>query len=666
MAASPIQLKQKKIYRSIVSLKPTELPNLTVLTGINGSGKSHLLEAISKGHVGVDIAPNPSNDIRLVTLANLIPQDVGVTNIVQINANRDFFIASVRNLKAQFDQQLLDTVSELKLAPLTSDLWKIFTWNDEEIRKKLTEIHAELPADQIEAIFSDVKGRLNNIEDNIRASIESQVNGQDEFKKVIFKDLLQKKFKFINISRNNYDDVTGGRYGLDIFQHSFGELFFAYFERVKENRLRKMDEDAGRELDAPSLSEGDFVAKFGGPPWEFVNETLKVARLDFEIDRPVEYSATEYVPRLTKISTGQDIIFSSLSSGEKILMSFAFALYNSADHRQNISRPKLLLFDEVDAPLHPSMSKVLIDIIRSMLIEKEGIPVILVTHSPSTVAVSPDSSIHLLEPVTNRIFHEAKRRAVSSLTADIPTMSIDFEGRRQIFVEDDYDAYRYGLLYQIFAPQLKSERSLMFIGIGRQADAGITGSAQVKTIVSSLVAAGNSSVFGLIDWDTTNESRDRILVLGEGDRYAVENYLLDPVLIAAAVLNVDSSATSALGLPSNCTFVTFSTMSDAELQAASSSVQKRILNRRNVKGNEEMISCSYLGGHTISVDRRYMHYNGHKLEAAVLDEFPNLRRYNHNTGELLKHMIDTVVRNHPTLAPKPLFDAMVSLCDQQT
>jgi hypothetical protein len=57
--------------------------------------------------------------------------------------------------------------------------------------------------------------------------------------------------------------------------------------------------------------------------------------------------------------------------------------------------------------------------------------------------------------------------------------------------------------------------------------------------------------------------------------------------------------------------------------------------------------------------------NGHKLEAAVLDEFPNLRRHNHNTGDLLKHMINMVIRNHSTLAPRQLLDAMEWLCDRE-
>ena len=49
---------QKKHF-SITALEPTELPAFTVLTGVNGSGKSHLLEAINLKAVKVADKENP-------------------------------------------------------------------------------------------------------------------------------------------------------------------------------------------------------------------------------------------------------------------------------------------------------------------------------------------------------------------------------------------------------------------------------------------------------------------------------------------------------------------------------------------------------------------------------------------------------------------------------
>lgn len=650
MVAPKITLKQQAIYRSITNLPETQLPNLTVLTGVNGSGKSHLLEAIVTGKVSVDIAPNHLTDIRLFTWANMVPQDVGATNVSQIHSNRDWFVAQSRNFRSQFYQNIIDLVQKYGLTDFAADPWRLFSIGEDEAVARLG--HAQ--------IYATFLRELDNIENNIRANIENQARG-DELRKTIMDDLNRKKVQFSTLTFKRYDDITGGRYGLDMFQQSFGDLFFAYFDRLRDNRLRRMDESESRKPEEPSLSDEEFTSKYGAPPWDFVNNMFAEAKLDFQIDYPKDYSSTEYIPRLTKISTKTPVPFGALSSGEKILMSFAFCLYNSADKRQNIQRPKLILFDEIDAPLHPSMSKTLMHITKSVLVEKEDISIILVTHSPSTVAVSPNESVHLLEPVTNRITAESKRRAVSSLTSDIPTMSIDFSGRRQVFVESTYDAERYALLYQIFAPQIESERSLNFIGVGYgNMD---TGSAAVKAVVQSLSDGGNSSVLGLIDWDTTNIGDDRVLVLGDGSRYAIESYLLDPLLVASALLHDDPKSWSELSLPASATFVTFSKLSDEELQAATSVVQNRVLARLGLTAEPEFVDCSYIGGKVLSLNKHYLLANGHDLELAVQKEFDVFKKH-HRTGDFLKHMVNTVIRNYPALTPAELLGSLKKLCDQ--
>jgi predicted ATPase len=49
-------------FKSILDLPPTELPSFTLITGVNGAGKTHLLQAIQAGSVHVDIAPEHLRD----------------------------------------------------------------------------------------------------------------------------------------------------------------------------------------------------------------------------------------------------------------------------------------------------------------------------------------------------------------------------------------------------------------------------------------------------------------------------------------------------------------------------------------------------------------------------------------------------------------------------
>jgi energy-coupling factor transporter ATP-binding protein EcfA2 len=49
-----LRLVYQSTYLSIEQFNPIEVPNFVVLTGVNGSGKSHLLEAIEKRQVAVE------------------------------------------------------------------------------------------------------------------------------------------------------------------------------------------------------------------------------------------------------------------------------------------------------------------------------------------------------------------------------------------------------------------------------------------------------------------------------------------------------------------------------------------------------------------------------------------------------------------------------------
>jgi predicted ATPase len=650
MTGREMQLAQTRVYRSIKTLGKVDVPPFTVLTGLNGSGKSHLLEAIANGSVAVDLAPDFRRDIQLHTWATLVPNDVGITNISGVHQHRDWFVGHVRNRKTERTNDLFDKLREFGIdSDFSHDPWSALQLGREEL------IARSVPEQRVDELVNTLLSFERDLLHSLRSGI-----GQDEERLSLLSELQSSDTRLHTLHYTDFDRRAFSYYGRNLFQHSFGQMFFAYFDKQRANRNRRMDEIDGRTPSTPSLTDDEFVTKNGPPPWDFVNSTLERARLDFRIDHPVEYESTEYLPRLTKVSSGVDVQFSSLSSGEKILMSFALCLYNSTDRRQQVNRPKVLLLDEIDASLHPSMSRTLISIIDEVLVRQEGISVILVTHSPSTVAVSPEQSIYLLEPLTNRISHETKRRAVATLTAEIPTMSIDFSGRRQVMVESEYDAERYGLAYQILSPFISSERSLTFIGVGNSYDG--TGSAKVISTVSALVAAENISTFGLIDWDLKNTSTSRICVLGENDRYAIENYLLDPIMIAAVVIYTDPHRFAEVGLSEAHTFATLSDLSCEVMQNVVETIQKRVLGDASIL--DGVISATYANGCQLTLSRIYAECNGHKLEEAVIKAFPLLQRYN-GTGKLLRQIINVVIRNHPKLVPKRLLDDLAWLCDTE-
>lgn len=122
----------------------------------------------------------------------------------------------------------------------------------------------------------------------------------------------------------------------------------------------------------------------------------------------------------------------------------------------------------------------------------------------------------------------------------MPSLSIHYENRRQVFVEDDNDAKYYEKLYQIYRGNLNPGISLNFISTGAvrkdKNNMPNNSCADVISAVGLLRGFGNKTIWGIIDRDVENNGSEFVRVLGEGRHYSIENYVLDPLLVGAILL----------------------------------------------------------------------------------------------------------------------------------
>ena len=77
----------------------------------------------------------------------------------------------------------------------------------------------------------------------------------------------------------------------------------------------------------------------------------------------------------------------------KILMSLCLATFNRKMSRR---QPSLILLDELDAVLHPSMIKAYIYCLKEFMV-KNGTRVIIATHSATTVSMLEEGEIFRIE-----------------------------------------------------------------------------------------------------------------------------------------------------------------------------------------------------------------------------------------------------------------------------
>jgi ABC-type branched-subunit amino acid transport system ATPase component len=639
-------------HKSITPFRELDLPDFVVLTGVNGAGKSHLLEAIENGCVRIDDIETDSETkpIRRFDWTNLIPQESIAVTPSQIAQERyQYWQEIFSGIEGVLDDNdyLLNKYKIGKLNKLSSR--KLVTLSNKNISRLLNE------SEPVDDAYGDVYGVFLDFEEDIIKINDELIykftNRSKDIDKKQLVRLLQEKSSHLLITFEEqyfYENFPVNWVPIDIFQQSFSRLFSEYQSNWLDNQSKLLTSSDSEEKPEGYLLPEEFVDKYGEKPWDFVNKVLETANIDFKIDKLPEYKGSPYVPILTDRTRDTEVKFTDLSSGEKVLMSFALCLYYARDHRQLVNYPKILLFDEIDAPLHPSMTQSLLRIIREVLIDRHKIKVILTTHSPSTVALSEESSIYAMYKDGNHRLKKVKKdTALAILTNGVPTLSISYENRRQVFVESEYDVQFYEQIYQKLKNELSSEISLNFISSG-SGDKG--GCDRVRTTVNDLWKHGNKTVYGIIDWDLKNEHTDRVKVLGQGNRYSIENYIFDPVILAAFLLLEGCITREMIGLEQNETYFDLPTFDNERLQVVANFILDKLKVLKLEDSKEETKICEYSNRKAVDLPLWFLEIQGHHLEDTLKNIFNGLKKYKRE-ADLKKAIINKIIDHIPLLIP---------------
>lgn len=599
-----MKLSFRNPYLSITSLPECDLPKFTVLTGVNGSGKTHLMQAILNGHIAVSAISDHCTDVRYYDWNSLVPNNGG--NYDSHGRSQSLYNAynGFRSSRESHKQQLVSAAHHHKLSDFGIDWKEAAGLSTDQLAAKLGDTsRARQIREHLDAVLNAIWA---NIESSLTTPPPQAISPQ---RKAIQSLRSSHFYRLFDINEHRFSSALDPVWGnSEPFQQAFAQLFGSYRDLLVENRLAKLALAEG-DAESQPLSDEEFKAKYNEPPWEFVNRTLADAGLDFSINVPRLNSFGPYTPLLRKRSSSQEMDFSSLSSGEKVLMAFALCVYYAQDRRQISKFPPLLLLDEVDATLHPSMCRQLLRTITETLITSCGIHVILATHSPTTVALAPEASVHIMNGPRG-ISKTSKNAALNVLTEGVPTVSLDFGGRRQVIVESSHDACVYDAVYRLVKSRISSERSLEFIGVGQNPSAN-SGCDQVIHVVSSLCQAGSTTVFGLVDWDRKHNEGERLVVLAPGTRYSLENCVFDPLLVAIAVTRLAPSFLPSRGLKQVANYLWFKDKDHTSLQPIVDAIADWTFPGTAGAAEAHIL---YIGNLELKVRADYLTTQGHELE----------------------------------------------------
>jgi energy-coupling factor transporter ATP-binding protein EcfA2 len=393
---------------------PNQLPNLIVLTGKNGSGKTHILNAIKSGALTV-----------IVDGTVLLPAEVSHVPFNGLNVTGG------------------DTYSSQMAQQACQQIWGVFVDWRNSYSTGLLNRQIERSTD-----FAVYIQRFRNVNDP---------NNERSFNAITYvlrheSGIPLERLNKLHFWKNIFDPETSTN-EVDFFEQNFAKLFAEYQVSLIKQHFYKYMQGQGYDY-APAVNDRALSALESNKPWDFVNDVLREAKFDFRVLPPDFWDTEEfdYRIRLKKRSSGAEVEFGQLSTGERVLFALALVRYK-AEKRAN-TFPKVILLDEPDAPLHPAMTETMIEVLNKIFVDQYHTSVIMTTHSPATVALSKEDHVFTVKASDNpnkvTIMPASKQSALDELASGFVAISneenqerVDFEIKQSrkpiLFVEGDTD-----------------------------------------------------------------------------------------------------------------------------------------------------------------------------------------------------------------------------------
>lgn len=624
-----MKLRGIKQHWSIAPFSEIELPRLTVLVGINGAGKTHLLDAIAQGSVQNDIAPLPVPN----ALQPPMPGMLGMPGMPGMPGGQaSSMITVLRNS---------DNMSEFG-AGLGTDMMQLMSGAGESAptrasaRQMVTahvETQASLTAEQRISPYPYLTLMDGKVDPNALMRVQSHAASIGKSPSTL--------------SAKEFEQAVIGP-AEPLFNVTIIRSMLSYRDLMWRNTF-SLTEDM-RDGTNKGLPWDEFEARHGPPPWRRVSAALAEFGLPFEVAEPPTNPTQPVQLLLLKSGSKEPIQFHLLSTGEQVLVRFVLSLFKANDEFSNVALPNVLLMDELDASLHPSAVRRWLETISDVAVDRLGMTVVLSTHSPTTVAIAPEGSIFEMTEEDRVPRPVTKQHAIDQLTVGLPMISIDFSGQRQVFVESGIDVTQYSALAGVLKARLNLPRTLNFISAsGREERSARTGSTVIRPIVEAMAEV--PSVFGMLDWDEHHEPSRKMKVLAYGTHYTKENVLLDPLLIAVLLMR-DTKLTMEFPL----TLPELLSASPEKLQ----SLANVVITRLEFGGDLE--ERRYLGNSLIiQAPSEYQRMKGHALEERIKDKIPQVGSYVTGGNRLIDALIKNVIADYPEFTPRPIIDVFQQL-----
>ena len=498
--AGSMRLEFRSEHLSIDKFDPVEVGDFAVITGVNGSGKTHLLRAIRNGSVSADAIA--TDEIVFFDLFEFQLENEDEYVLRQVLEEKQAAWSAFDNKEQQslYGRAVFKATAEGFLS--REEIAAVEGISNDKKINLLELSHEDLANYQLSQKFADCKLNLLGIFRTERL--------QENYTAQNFLRLLKSVQRFPhNIGESEFFQ----KYETSVMKENLiptqlGKIFMEYRinEFIATHEGYEHDSRAGdTRARSGDLTRDGHARYASAAPWEVINEFLEAyTGGKYSVTHPEGISVADFVsrslsfkPELVNSEKNITVSYGDLSSGEKVLFMLALCMFKASTRSVF---PRLLLLDEIDATLHPSMIKNLLAVLDDVLLRK-GTKVVLATHSPTTVALVPEERVFVVNPDgPDRIVKAAKNDAIQVLTEGYMTMEdtikmFDQTTKRKICVISEGDNVDYiKKAISIFAKEHKDQIHVI------ESIRDISDKNQLKTIFDFFTRVNHGTAIFVV-WD---------------------------------------------------------------------------------------------------------------------------------------------------------------------
>ena len=447
-------------YQAIETLTTVDLPDFALLIGRNGAGKTQLLEALRQGAARI-----PGIAAEEIELYDMVSFRSPNTNATNRQANHFAQVTADTYLSPPQARPPVEVAAALFAEAVTDIERESGTQAREEFELSLRREVRRIPDFAVFAadaqgspykgeLYAQVLAPLNQTNSGRqgRRSSGRRSNGFDGNRAALLSAAMRLTGELPHeLTRG--DIIRASHSEGETLSNSISEVFTAY----------KADQFiwAHKRIEKEHIRFDELIAEYRAmnpPPWETLREILSEMRdaagdqglFDFEFSDPDDYQldmgnfeSFGFRAAMTNRTTGAQYELDSLSSGEKVLMALCLVSFNQYLGRR---RPKLLLLDELDAVLHPSMVAALVSTLKTLFVS-QGTQVLMMSHSPMTVAALDEADIFRVARTGGHVevSRTTKSEAINELSEGLATVDVGlriaaYDGARVTILTEGHNA----------------------------------------------------------------------------------------------------------------------------------------------------------------------------------------------------------------------------------